>query len=259
MIEILPIPALRDNYIWLMKDTDNRGAVIVDPGEAEPVIGYLKEHGLPLVAIFITHHHWDHTGGVEEILQHWQVPVYGPSQEAQNCVTLPQSEGDECLIDELGISFSVLDIPGHTLGHIAYYSSGILFSGDTLFTAGCGRLFEGSAEQMLSSLKKLAALPPETNIYCGHEYTLSNLIFAQAVEPDNQQIATRIAEVKALRSDEQITVPATLAVELQTNPFLRVSEPSVKKAAEIHAEKNLGDEVEIFATLRHWKDQFRAN
>ena len=196
--EVVPVSAFRDNYVWTLRR--GKHAAVVDPGEAAPVLDYLARENLSLAAILATHHHADHVGGIAELRQKYEVPVYGPKGEPIATLTHPVSEGDRVSIPELGVSFSVLDIPGHTRAHIAYYGAGALFCGDTLFACGCGRVFEGTAEQMLQSLTKLAALPDETKVYCGHEYTLANIRFARAVDPDNAMLAAREASASKLRA-----------------------------------------------------------
>lgn len=255
-LNIIPIPAFKDNYIWLITDSKNNFGIIVDPGEAEPVLKKLKALDVKLAAIFITHHHADHTGGIAEILNQHPVPVFGPKKELTNGVTQYVTEIDKIDIPELALTFEVLEIPGHTSGHIAYYGNGLLFCGDTLFSAGCGRLFEGTAEQMLTSLNKLANLPDTTLVYCGHEYTQANLHFAQTVEPDNLAIQQRIKNCEHLRNQNLPTVPSTLKEEKLTNPFLRCEETNVIIAAEKHANKKLHTPVEVFAAIREWKNIF---
>jgi len=254
--QIIPVPALRDNYIWTLINRDNQSAVCVDPGEAQPVLTALKENQLNLVAILVTHHHWDHTHGIKKLLKHCPVPVYGPQKEAIPTLTHPLKEGDQVEIPELSLSLEVIEIPGHTKGHIAYYAKGILFCGDTLFTGGCGRIFEGTAEQMFNSINKLSKLPLDTLVYCGHEYTQANLKFALAVEPENTAIQERLAYVEKLRDNGKVTVPAKLGVEQATNPFLRSHIPAVKIAAERKSGQKLTTTVDIFATIRQWKNHF---
>ena len=221
MIRILPVRAFRDNYIWLITAGDSGNAAVVDPGDAAPVLDALQAHGLRLCAILITHHHADHTGGVRQLLAGQQVPVYGPARESIPGMDHALQDGDTVTLEELQLEFRVLDVPGHTAGHIAYYGHDCLFAGDTLFMAGCGRLFEGSAEQMHASLQKLLALPPQTRVYCAHEYTLANLRFAAAVEPGNDAVAQRTGASEALRARDNPTVPGSLEQERLTNPFLR--------------------------------------
>lgn len=252
---IHPIPVLKDNYVWTMID-HHRQALIVDPGEAAPVIDYLKQHNLQLVGIFITHHHWDHTNGLAELTQHYSVPIFGPAIENISYVTQPLAEGDEIKIPGFTLPFTTMTIPGHTRGHIAYYSPTILFCGDTLFSSGCGRIFEGSPEEMYASLQKIAALPDETKIYCAHEYTLANLHFAKTVEANNKLIDERIAIVNELRKNNLPSLPSLLREEKDTNPFLRCDSPEIIAAVEKHTGQRLTHEVEVFAALRKWKDNF---
>lgn len=254
MLQVIPLPAFRDNYIWLLHD--GRSAAVVDPGDAGPVFNYLALHGLSLVAILITHHHGDHVGGNRELLERFAVPVYGPRHESIPGLTHPVEEGSTVRIAALDLDFRVLDVPGHTRGHVAYYGANGLFCGDTLFACGCGRLFEGTAEQMYHSLQQLAALPPDTPVYCAHEYTLSNIRFAKAVEPENQDLLAREQDALALLARHQPTVPSTIGLERLTNPFLRAGQPAARQAAEAHAGHPLADETAVFAALREWKNSF---
>ena len=253
MIEVTGVPAFSDNYIWLIHGRDRRVAV-VDPGDADPVIARLEADGLEPAAILITHHHYDHVGGIGDLLRRWPVPVYGPAGERIAGLTHPVGEGDQVEPEGLGVALRTLDVPGHTRGHVAYYGDGALFCGDTLFTCGCGRLFEGTPEQMYDSLVKLAALPDDTQVYCAHEYTLDNLAFAQVVEPDSPALRERLADTRARRERDLPTVPATLALEKATNPFLRCRLPHVIAAAEHFAGARLDTPARVFATVRHWKD-----
>jgi hydroxyacylglutathione hydrolase len=252
------IPAFSDNYIWaLIPDNENR-VVIVDPGDAAPVQSFLAARGLDLGAILITHHHPDHTGGIGALTAEYDVPVYGPARERQAIagLTARLADGDQIDIDWLGCRFDVIDVPGHTIGHIALVGGGILFSGDTLFHGGCGKLFEGSAGQMRASLERLRALPDDTSIYCGHEYTLKNLQFAAAVEPENADIAARIEQVQALRDRQQPSLPSTIGLEKRVNPFMRWDVPDIRRAARERHGSDLDGPDAVFAVLRQWKDDF---
>lgn len=258
MTSIIPIPAFADNYIWLLRDGDR--AAVVDPGDAAPVAAYLAREALTLVAILATHHHNDHVGGIEALVAQHRVPVFGPARETIPQRTQALRDGDEVTPPGLPVTLRVLDIPGHTAGHIGYFGEvdGVpsLFCGDTLFAAGCGRLFEGTPEQMWRSLCTLAALPGATRVYCAHEYTLANLRFAQAVEPGNAALSDRVAEAQSLRERGLPTLPSTLSLEHATNPFLRAARDDVRAAAERHAGRRLASDVESFAALRAWKNAF---
>jgi len=258
MLTVVPIPAFNDNYIWLLQRQGSNRAVVVDPGQAEPVLDYLQEHGLTLEAILITHHHFDHIGGVEQLLAVAQVPVYGPVNHTIENISQRLSEGDEITV--LDESFNVLEVPGHTLDHIAYYCNSsqqpLLFCGDSLFSAGCGRLFEGTAEQMFHSLQKYADLAGETAVFPTHEYTLANLNFATAVEPGNQALQDYQKHCVAQREANIPTLPTTIANELAVNPFLRSGEPDVKHSVSTHFCLTLVEPVDVFRQTRLWKDQF---
>ena len=254
MLEIVPLPAFKDNYIWTLRDGSN--AAVVDPGEAGPVKAYLAKEGLALVAILATHHHPDHVGGIAELVAMKKVPVFGPKGEPIPELTHPVGQGDKVEIPALHAIFSVLDIPGHTRAHVAYYGLESLFCGDTLFACGCGRVFEGTAQQMLDSLSKLAALPDETRVYCGHEYTLANIKFARAVDPDNSLLAVREEKAAKLRAVGRPTLPSTLGEERATNPFLRCAEPAVVESANKYLGARIADPVSVFAAIREWKNRF---
>ena len=253
--QIAPILAFRDNYIWTVVDQSQKQAVVVDPGDAKPVLAFLQQHELTLTAILITHKHHDHTGGIHALLSQFpSTPVFSHPTENITQTTQFVLDGDAFEINHH--EFTVITIPGHTLGHIAYYSKPYLFCGDTLFTNGCGKLFEGTAEQMLSSLKKLMVLPDDTQIYCGHEYTLSNIQFALHVEPNNAVLQKRFIETQQLRSENKPTVPSTLKLEKETNPFLRCQVLDVVRAVSAEAKETLTEEVEVFRALRAWKNKF---
>ena len=253
MINIHTLPAFSDNYIWLIEFGDHQAAV-VDPGDANVVLQALEEHELNLTAILITHEHWDHVDGIEGLLAQHAVPVFGPENGNIPNLSNPVTESDKINLGEL--EFEVLETPGHTADHIAYVGHNVIFTGDTLFAAGCGRLVGGKAEQLHNSLKKIAELPIDTSVYCTHEYTLSNLHFAQAVEPDNKQIQQRQKAEEKKRQRGEPTVPSTLELELATNPFLRCHEATVKNNAEQFAGKSLESDADVFKTLRYWKDTF---
>ncbi|MFT3758363.1 hydroxyacylglutathione hydrolase [Thauera sp.] len=257
-MDIIPLPAFRDNYIWLIRD--GRHALVVDPGDAAPVLAYLSHEGLQLAAILVTHHHADHVGGLGALLAHASVPVYGPFNERVEGVGHLVAEGDTVRIDVLDLEFDVLDVPAHTAGHIAYVSRGTppraLFCGDTLFSAGCGRLFEGSPPQLASALAKFAALPGDTRVYCAHEYTLSNLAFAAAAEPHNPERDAYAQRCKALRAANRPTLPSTIGQEKAINPFLRCDQAQIRDTVAAHSGMPPADAVECLAALRAWKDTF---
>ena len=258
MLQVHPVPAFSDNYLWVIHDGSH--AIAVDPGDAAPVIAFLESKQLALTAILCTHHHADHVGGVQALLASQggdrAIPVYGPAREKIPARTHALREGDRVALAQPAVAFDVIDVPGHTAGHIAYSTPGMLFCGDTLFGCGCGRLFEGTPAQMLDSLGKLARLPAQTRVYCAHEYTMSNIRFAEAVEPDNGDLAMRKAFSAAKRHRGEPTLPSPLGLETATNPFLRAASPGVRAAAEAHAGHALATPVDVFATLREWKNNF---
>ena len=255
MADVIAIPAFEDNYLWLL--VHGQYAAVVDPGDAGPVWDYLVRHQLTLCAILCTHHHGDHIGGIRALLAHGTVPVFGPAHETIPGRSVAVQQGDRVRLSELELEFEVLDVPGHTAGHVAYYGAERLFCGDTVFGCGCGKLFEGTPAMMYDSLAKITALPDDTWIYCAHEYTLENIQFAKAVEPHNHDLLQREAEDRARRMRGIATVPSRLGTEKRTNPFLRSHEKSVIKAAEQHVGHKLSDAVQVFAAVRAWKDTFR--
>ena len=257
-LNVRPVRAFSDNYIWLIDSPKLPShAVAVDPGEAAPVIAELKRRNLKLAAILLTHHHPDHIGGVPELLRLGDVPVIGPDDERITHRTRTVRDKQRCELPDLGLSFEILQVPGHTLSHIAFWGHGALFCGDTLFSAGCGRMFEGTPKQMNASLNRLRELPPETQVFCGHEYTAANLRFALAVEPVNSAALEYQESVQRIRAAGEPSLPSTLSLEIRVNPFLRCDKPTVRAAAETHAGRTLEEPAEVFGVLRAWKDQFR--
>lgn len=258
-MNLYALPAFQDNYIWVLVDA-NRQCIVVDPGDAAPVERFIESNQLTLGAILITHHHPDHTGGIHQLISRWPVKVYGPANEHISGVSDPLKGGETISINTPNIRFRVMDVPGHTLGHIAYYSGEqqppLLFNGDTLFSAGCGRLFEGTPAQMDASLTALCELPDNTQICCTHEYTLANLQFGLAVLPDDPALNERMSHVLALRNAGKPSLPTDFKTEKASNPFLRVDEPSMQKALEAEIGQPLTEHVERFAALRAWKDRF---
>jgi len=253
-MQVHAVPAFQDNYLWVV--AVGRHAAAVDPGDAAPIEAFLASHGLELAAILATHHHADHVGGVGALVQRWKCPVFGPAHDGVEGLDRKLAEGDRITVPKLGVELGVLDVPGHTAGHIAYVGDGLVFCGDTLFGCGCGRLFEGTPAQMSESLGKLARLAPETRVYCAHEYTMSNIRFAEAVEPGNARLSARKVRDAARRSRGEATIPSTIGEEIATNPFLRCTEPEVVASAERHAQRALAGPVEVFAEIRDWKNKF---
>lgn len=258
--QLIAVPALSDNYIWMI--CNNKQAVVIDPGAAAPVQEVLDKHQLTLEAILLTHHHYDHVGGVTALQQRNGGVVYGPATETLPACDVRLTQGDVVRLPGIGLELSVLDIPGHTAGHIAFHGdldnqTPVVFCGDTLFSAGCGRLFEGTPEQMTASLAKLASLPPDTLVCCAHEYTLANLRWALTVEPDNAALQQQLKVATELRAAGKPTLPTTLSTELNTNPFLRTTVPAVIAAASRYSAKPLTSSVAVFASLREWKNTFK--
>lgn len=260
-LEYVPVPAFEDNYIWLV--SDGRHAVAVDPGEAEPVRAYLAKRGWQLSAILLTHHHRDHVGGVADLLNGQAVPVYGPAGEAIEHLTYRLKHGDRVTLAEPALEFTVLDVPGHTSGHIAYFQAADprgtphVFCGDTLFACGCGRLFEGTPAQMLDSLDSLAALPGSTEVHCAHEYTLSNIRFALACDPDNRALHDWRDAATALRARKMPTLPTTIAHERAVNPFLRAADQAIQTTLAEQLHESVPDRLAAFTLMREWKNRFR--
>ena len=256
-MRLIPVPAFDDNYLWLAADADG-AAVAIDPGAAEPVLAALSAHGLTLRAILVTHHHGDHIGGVADMLARHAVPVYAPDDARIPLATQRVRDGDRLAIPGFTEHFDVIATPGHTRSHVSYYGGGALFCGDTLFSVGCGRLFEGTPAQMLASLERLAMLPPDTAVCCAHEYTLANCAYADTIEPRNTALRQRTAGVRTLRAQARPTLPSTLALETATNPFLRIDAPDIVDwGARAHG-LAASQRVERFAALRNGKDHYRT-
>lgn len=255
-MEIIPVPAFQDNYIWTLRS--GHDAVVVDPGEAAPVRAWLAAAGCRLRAILLTHHHMDHVGGVPELLAEAPVPVYGPATPAIAGLDHPVREGDGLALPGFELELAVLEVPGHTASHLAYLGPDFVFCGDTLFSAGCGRIFDGTAAQLHASLVRLAALPPETRVFCTHEYTLSNLAFSRAVEPVNPERDRWREECEAMRASDLPTLPTSIARERAINPFLRLDSPGVQASLTTHAGARPVGPLQAFTALRAWKDAFRA-
>jgi len=254
MFTISAVRAFMDNYIWIAHN--QRYAVIIDPGDAYPVQQYLRQYKLQPVAIFCTHHHHDHTGGNMALVQEFSIPVHGPANENIPLRTHGLTEGETLAIPELASEFTVIEVPGHTAGHIAFYGHHALFCGDTLFSCGCGRIFEGNAQQMYASLQKLVNLPDETKIYCAHEYTLANIEFAKKVDPDNSELLKLEKDCRQKQANNLPTLPSSIAVEKAVNPFLRCDQKPVIDRASRHDGRPLKDPVDVFSVLRSWKNHF---
>ncbi|MCU7920428.1 MAG: hydroxyacylglutathione hydrolase [Candidatus Thiodiazotropha sp. (ex Epidulcina cf. delphinae)] len=255
MLEITPVSAFEDNYIWMLKNPGSSQAVAVDPGDETPVLAWLERTSSQLSAILVTHHHYDHVGGIPALRDAFaDIPVYGPAKESIRGITHPLREGDKPVVSGLKADLRVLEVPGHTAGHIAYYGEGVLLCGDTLFAGGCGRVFDGTFEQLSASLQRIAQLSPETRLYCAHEYTLDNLGFAGWVEPESSVLEQRIETERERRRIGLPTLPSLLRDELLTNPFLRTQEPGVVGAAQRACGQALNAPDEVFTALRQWKD-----
>jgi hydroxyacylglutathione hydrolase len=256
MLQIIPIPAFDDNYIWLLRQPAGEYCVVVDPGDEDPVIDYMRINKLVLSAILITHKHGDHTAGVRALKRAWpDAVVYGPAHEPIAMLDRQVGEGDTLVLDDINARFTVLDVPGHTEGHVAYFGEGALFCGDTLFAAGCGRVFSGTFDQLSDALVRLGQLTPETEVYCAHEYTLGNLGFALWVEPDNPELVKRKNTDEIAREQGKPTLPSTIERELATNPFMRTDQAPVIAAAESWRGQKLSSRREVFKALREWKDK----
>ena len=255
-VSVKPIPSLSDNYIWLIINDSEATVAIVDPGSSAGPISYIEKMNLQPAAILVTHHHWDHVNGIEELVNRFDIPVYGPATEYVPQLTTPLADNDNFSLPELKLGFDVMDISGHTAGHIGYLTGNKLFCGDTLFSAGCGRLFNGTAAQLHASLKRIGQLPDSTLIYCSHEYTLDNLRFAQAVEPDNSAIQSRITDVEILRGKNLPSLPVTLEMEKRYNPFLRTNRENIMQAVAQHSGQKIDNSETCFRYLRMWKDGF---
>jgi hydroxyacylglutathione hydrolase len=256
-MNIIPLNAFNDNYIWVIHSPENNSVTVVDPGDAKPVINYIENNNLSLETILITHHHHDHIGGVADLKKRYGCQVYAPKHDQQAFSDKDLVQDDTVSILNDYYQFQVIEVPGHTMGHIAFYGHQALFCGDTLFKAGCGRMFEGTPPVFHQSLQKLAQLPPETKVYCAHEYTLANLEFALSIEPNNTKIKEEILNSQELRKNNEPTLPSTIGQELNFNPFLRCHQPDVQKtASEATIEKTFSDPVRTFATIRQLKDNF---
>ena len=260
-ISISPITAFSDNYIWCISSSKTQKAVLVDPGDANVCIQFLIDNHLVLTSILITHHHADHVGGINQLRQYcneraWPLTVYGPATEAKTFHDVSLIENDNVELAELGITLNVIDIPGHTLGHIAYLYDYNLFCGDTLFSGGCGRIFEGTPQQMFESLQKLSALPSQTRVFCAHEYTLANLEFALSVEPENIELIQYYNHAKQLRKQNITTIPSSILLEKKVNPFLRCDHKTVQNAASSYGHNAVNSTLDTFTIIRQWKNEY---
>jgi hydroxyacylglutathione hydrolase len=258
MIHIWPIPIFNDNYVWVLERQGSDRVVVVDPGDGAPVIEALTDRGLEAAAVLLTHHHHDHVGGLADVIAEYHPAVFGAAVDDVEGVDHPVAGGDQVEIPDLELGLDVVALPGHTSTHLGYIGDGFALVGDTLFAGGCGRVLGGTFDQLHESLLRLAALPAETKAYCAHEYTVANLRFARQVEPDNIELADRLAAAEATRVENQPTVPSTIGYELATNPFLRCSEPAVVGAAETRAGRTLEPGAEVFRVIREWKDGWRG-
>ena len=252
--EVVPLRAFNDNYIWTLCDATH--AIVVDLGDAKLVLSYLTAEKLELAAIVTTHHHADHIGGVKELIKNRQIPVYGPHDPRVPDATQRLKEGESITLPHFGVHLKVMEVPGHTSSHIAYYGADMLFCGDTMFAAGCGRLFEGTPAQMHDSLSKFMRLPDHTRVYCAHEYTLANIRFARTADPDNTTLADWEARARAMREVDAPTVPSTIGLERAGNPFVRCTESAIIASASQHAGKPLNDAISVLAAIREWKNKF---
>lgn len=253
MFKAIPVPILSDNYTWVLSGIESGTAVVVDPGEAAPVLSFLESSGLRCNAVLLTHHHGDHVGGALTVSEFWKCPVYGPAEESIPAVTHPVAERDTVAV--AGMDLDVLGVPGHTRAHVAYVGHGHLLCGDTLFAGGCGRIFEGTPQQLYESLMRLASLEPDTRVCCAHEYTIANLQFALRVEPKNTGLIDRLERARKTRAAGRPTVPSILEDELATNPFLRCSQSEIVAQASRHAGRRLTPGLEVFTEIRAWKDK----
>jgi len=258
---VTAITAFSDNYIWAIGSNDNNQLVLVDPGDAQVCIDYIENHNQILSGILITHHHPDHVGGINALVEYckqnsWSLTIYGPSNENIPQRDIPLIEGDVVDLSSIGIKLEVLDLPGHTAGHIAFFNERYLFCGDTLFSGGCGRLFEGTAQQMHQSLAKLSNLPDSTKVFCAHEYTAANLSFALTVDPENVELINYFNQVIELRSTNQATIPTTIGLEKEINPFLRCQYKALQESASDYTNGKVALGTETFSVLRHWKNNF---